>query len=68
MTAYVIFLIVLWLGIFTMLVGAAVVLLALFGGGTALCLACRRLTGLRRRSSGESGTARGAISDENDKA
>ena len=48
--AYVVFLILLWLGIIVMLIGAGVVLLALFGGGAALCLTCRRLTGLRRRS------------------
>jgi uncharacterized membrane protein required for colicin V production len=50
MTAYVIFLIVLWIGIIAMLIGAAVVLLALFGGGAAVCVACRRLTGIKHKS------------------
>jgi hypothetical protein len=50
MTAYVVFLIVLWIGIIAMLIGAAVVLLALFGGGAAVCIACRRLTGIKRKS------------------
>lgn len=48
--AYVAFLIVLWLGIFAMLIAAGVVLLAVFGGGAALCVACRCVTGLKRRS------------------
>lgn len=49
MTAYVVFLIFLWLCIFVILIAAGVVLLALFGGGAALCAACRRLTGLKPR-------------------
>ena len=52
MSGYVAFLIALWLGIIAMLAGLVVVLLAVFGGGAALCVVCRRLTGLRRRSGG----------------
>ena len=53
MIAYVVFLIFLWLGIFAMLFSAGVVLLALFGGSVALCVACRRFTGLKRKSADE---------------
>jgi hypothetical protein len=64
MTAYVIFLIVLWLGIIALLIGAGVVLLAVFGGGAALCNACRRLTGLKRRSCDQAETQRGSKPDD----
>lgn len=49
MTAYVVFLIALWIGIFAMLIGVAVVLLGLFGGGAAVCIACRRFTAMKRK-------------------
>jgi len=64
MTAYVIFLIVLWIGIVAMLIAAAVVLLAFFGGGAALCVACRRLTGLRRKAGVQTEVKRDLKSDD----
>jgi hypothetical protein len=48
MTIYVVFLIVLWLGIIAMLIGAGVVFLAVLVGGAALCVACRWIAGLKR--------------------
>ena len=62
--AYVVFLIVLWLGIFAMLIGAGVVLLAMFGGGAALCVACRRFTGLKRKSANQTETQKRLESDD----
>ena len=65
---YVVFLIVLWLGFFAMLIGAGIVLLALFGGGAALCVACRRLTGLKRKSADPVETQKKLGSDDNGSA
>jgi hypothetical protein len=60
---YVVFLIVLWLGIFAMLAVVGVVMLALFGGGAALCVACRRFTGLKRKSADQTETQKRLKSD-----
>jgi hypothetical protein len=49
MTGYAVILIGLWLGTFVMLLGASIVLLAVFGGGAALCVACRRLVSFKRK-------------------
>ena len=62
--AYVAFLIVLWLGIFAMLIGVSVVLLAVFGGGAAVCVACRRLTGLRQRSDDKTESEKRVLPDD----
>ena len=47
-----------------MLIGAGVVLLALFGGGAALCVACRRFTGLKRKSADQTETQKRLESDD----
>ena len=62
--AYVVFLIVLWLGILAMLVVAGVVLLALFGGGAVVCVACRRFTGLKQKSADQTETQKRLESDD----
>ncbi len=61
---YVIFLAVLWLVIIALLAAASVVLVALFGGSAALCVACRRLTGLRQRAGDHAKEEKGLESDD----
>ena len=64
MTAYLVFLMFLWLGILAMLVVAGVVLLALFGSGAAVCVACRRFNGLKRKSADQTETQKTLESDD----